>query len=199
MDAAATRPGQVKRSVAPRDGVATERANEVRTTFMLPSLLPTIDEPLCRAALVDVDATLFIIIALFLALYLFLRFALFRPVLRLFEERERRIEGAKQEARDMQDRAAKALAQYEEFVREARAQGAAEKEALRQEGQRVARALIDEVRKETAAEIAKGRAVLQAEIADATASIDREAEVLAREAATRLLGRPVQTNGRGMS
>lgn len=157
------------------------------------------DTPVARAALVDVDATLFVVIGLFLLFYVTLRFALFRPVLRLFEEREKRIDGAKHEAKDMQERAVKAVAQYEAFVREARAQGQAEKETLRQEGQRIAREILDEVRREAAAEVAKSKAELQAELAQATAQIDREAHALAREAATRLLGRPLRKDGEGRS
>ena len=164
---------------------------------MMPSPLILSDLPVLRAALVDVDATLFVVLGLFLLFYVFLRVALFRPVLRLFDEREARIDGAKHEAKDMQERATKALTQYEAFVREARAQGQVEKEALRQEGQRVAREILDEVRREASAEVAKSKAELQAELAVATAAIDREAHALAREAATRLLGRAVRAESPG--
>ena len=152
----------------------------------------TVDAPLAKAALIDVDATLFILLGMFLLLYVFLRVALFRPVLRVFAERERRIEGAKAEAREMQDKALSALAQYDTFLRAARAEGAQEKEALRVEGQRLARDIVDAVRKETAAELTKGKAALHAELAVAQAAIDREVATLGQQAATRLLGRPVR-------
>src|SRR5262249_22490389 len=93
-------------------------------------------EPILPSALVDVDATLFVLIGVFLALYLFLRFALFRPVLKVLDERDRRIEGTKLEAQAMQERTQKTLAEYEAFVREARSKGAELRAALRQEGQR---------------------------------------------------------------
>lgn len=155
------------------------------------SPLHPLDPCLAKAALVDVDATLFVFLGLFLALYVFLRFALFRPVLRVFEEREKRIEGAKAEAKEMQERAQKALVEYETFLREARTQGAAEKESLRQQGQQLSRELLDQVRKETASELAKGKAALHAELAKAQSSIDAEAATLAQRAAERLLGRAV--------
>ena len=150
-----------------------------------------LERPVARAALVDIDATLFVLLGMFLLLYVFLRFALFRPVLRVFDEREKRIEGAKAEAKEMQDRAQRALAEYESFLRDARNQGAAEKEALRQQGQQLARDVIDQVRKETAVVLAQGKAELHAELAKAQASIDTEAATLAQQAAERLLGRPV--------
>ena len=159
---------------------------------LLRSPAQAFDVPVVKAALIDVDATLFVLLGLFLLLYVFLRGALFRPVLRLFEEREKRIEGVKVEAREMQEKATAALAQYETFLREARTQGVLEKEALRQEGHRLAREIVDAVRKETAAELAKGKAALHAELATAQAAIDRETAALAQQAATRLLGRPVR-------
>jgi len=157
-----------------------------------PSIAQAADVPVAKAALIDIDATLFVLLGLFLLLYVFLRVALFRPVLRVFDEREKRIEGAKAEAREMQEKATTALFQYEAFLKEARAQGAQDREALRVEGQKLAREIVDVVRKETSAELAKGKAVLQAELATAQASIDREAAALAQQAATRLLGRPVR-------
>lgn len=158
---------------------------------MTPSLLPTFSEPPLRAALVDVDGTLFLFMGIFLSLYLVLRYALFRPVLRVLDERERRIEGSKAEAKEMQQRAEEAYAQYEAFVREARQKGGELKTALRQEGQRIERALLDEVRRESEAQLSAGKAELRAEMERAAATLGREAEAMAQDVAARLLGRPV--------
>jgi F-type H+-transporting ATPase subunit b len=161
---------------------------------MGPSPLDLVGTAIARAALVDIDATLFILIGVFLFLYLVLRITLFRPVLRVLDERERRIEGAKAEARAMQERAEQALSQYEAFVREARSQGAELKAALRQEGQRIERTLLDEVRRETEGQLAQGKAELRAEMERQAAILSREAEALARRAAERLLGRSLRAD-----
>jgi F-type H+-transporting ATPase subunit b len=149
------------------------------------------DVPVVRGALVDLDPTLFLLLGIFLLLYVFLRFTLFRPVLRVLEERERRIEGAKAEARRMQERADQALAEYNEFVREARNKGAELRVALRQEGLRIEREILAEVRRETARQLAEGKAVHRAEMERAMATLEHEVATLAQQAARRLLGRPV--------
>jgi F-type H+-transporting ATPase subunit b len=153
----------------------------------------THEAPVARAALVDIDATLFVLIGIFLFLYVFLRVALFRPVMRVLEERERRIEGAKAEARRMQERADKVLAEYEAFVRDARNKGAELRATLRQEGRDVEREILAEVRRETAAQLAEGKAALRAEMERAATALEMEVAAIAQNAAARLLGRPVGT------
>jgi F-type H+-transporting ATPase subunit b len=161
---------------------------------MGPSPLDLAGTAIARAALVDIDATLFILVGVFLFLYIVLRITLFRPVLRVLDERERRIDGAKAEAKAMQERAEGAMSEYEAFVREARSKGAELKAALRQEGQRIERTLLDEVRRETEAQLAQGKAELRSEMERQATALSREAETLARRAAERLLGRPLGTD-----
>lgn len=83
------------------------------------------------------------------------------------------------------------MTRYEAFLRESRQKGAELKSALRQEGQRIERQILEEVRQETDARLAAGKAELRAEMERAALALEREAEGLAREMASRLLGRPV--------
>ena len=139
----------------------------------------------------DLDATLFILIGIFLVLYIILRFTLFRPILRLLDERQARIEGTRKVAEELRERAEEAAREYQALLKEARAKGAELKLSLRQEGQRLERQLVDEVHRETEAQLSAGKAELQAEAERATAQVQREVAALSREAAARLLGRPV--------
>jgi F-type H+-transporting ATPase subunit b len=50
---------------------------------------------------VEINGTIFVQIFIFLMILLWLSRSLFAPILRLFEERERRIEGAQEEARKL--------------------------------------------------------------------------------------------------
>ncbi len=52
-------------------------------------------------SLVDIDGTLFIQLALFLCMFVFLYLALFRPMIRLIEARRDAIEGTRGRAQDM--------------------------------------------------------------------------------------------------
>jgi F-type H+-transporting ATPase subunit b len=158
---------------------------------MNPNPLIETSSPVLKGALVDLDATVFLVIGIFLLFYLLLRFALFRPVLRLLDERQARIEGTRKLAQELREKAMEATRQYEALLKEARAQGAELKLSLRQEGQRLERELVDEVRRETEAQLVAGKAELQAEMERAAAELEREVAALSRAAAARLLGRPV--------
>ena len=80
-------------------------------------LLASLDSGLLAAApqaiSVDFDATFLVQLVLFTGLTLVLKPLLFDPMLKLFEERERRIDGAKLQARKIDEKSATALAKYE--------------------------------------------------------------------------------------
>ena len=132
-------------------------------------LLASIDDGLLAAApqaiSVDFDATFLVQLVLMTGLTLVLKPLLFDPMLRLFEERERRIDGAKMQARKIDEKSASALSKYEAEMARARAAANAER---------------DKIRAEAAA--ARVRVTLK----DGTG-------VLARDLAGRVLGREVQS------
>ena len=72
---------------------------------------------------VDFDATLLIMVALFVFLWIVLKPLLFDPMLRLFEERERRVDGNKLLARKIDEKSAGALATYESGMQQGRDRG----------------------------------------------------------------------------
>src|ERR1700691_2998396 len=80
---------------------------------------------------VDLDITVIGRAFLFLVLLVVLKPLLFEPMLKLFEEREKRIEGAKLQARKMDEASAGALTKYEAEMQRARAVGNAERDKLR--------------------------------------------------------------------
>src|SRR3954454_2074392 len=85
---------------------------------------------------VDFDLTLVVQLGLFLVLLAILKPLLFDPMLRLFEEREKKIEGTRHEAHKEDQRSAKADAKAEAIVGKGRDAGALERDALRAEGQK---------------------------------------------------------------
>jgi len=140
---------------------------------------------------VDLDASLVVQIVLFLVLLVALKPLLFDPMLKLFEEREKRIEGTRHEATKEDERSAKALAKYEAILGKAREAGGAERDALRAEGAKKEAELMAQVRATTAATLEQGRAQISAETRDARTKLAAEASVLGRAIATRVLGREV--------
>jgi F-type H+-transporting ATPase subunit b len=83
---------------------------------------------------VDLDVTLVGQIVLLLVLLAVLKPLLFEPMLKLFEERERRIDGAKLQARRLDEASAGALTKYEAEMQKARSAGNLERDKLRAEG-----------------------------------------------------------------
>lgn len=144
------------------------------------------------AVTVDVDLTFLWSILVFVVLALVLKPLLFEPMLRLFEERERRIEGTKAEARKLDDAAGQALSRYEDEMKKARAAGNLEREAHRADGQKIESEILGKVRGETTETVDAGRRSLQEEATGVRTALHGEAKGLARAIASRVLGREVQ-------
>lgn len=140
---------------------------------------------------VDLDATLLVQVVLFIVLLSILKPLLFDPMLKLFEEREKRIEGTRREASKEDERSAKALAKYEAILAKAREAGAAERDKIRAEGLKREAEKMAKVRAQTAATVEQGRAAIAAEAQKARAALAEEAVELGRVIAGRVLGREV--------
>src|SRR5512135_3637788 len=97
----------------------------------------------------DFDATLLVQVGFIIVLWLVLKPVLFDPMLKLFEEREKRIEGAIKKARKIDEESAEAMTEYNAVVAKARAEGATEREKLRSDGLRKESDLLSKVRAET--------------------------------------------------
>jgi F-type H+-transporting ATPase subunit b len=139
----------------------------------------------------DFDATLFVQVGFIIVLWLVLKPVLFDPMLKLFEEREKRIEGAIKKARRIDEESAEAMTAYNEQVGKARAEGAAEREKLRAQGLRTESDLLTQVRVETQKKVDEARAQIQKEVATARAGLQPHTRELAKDFAKRVLGREV--------
>ena len=138
---------------------------------------------------VDLDLTVFGQVVLFVVLMLALKPLLFDPLLKLFEEREKRIEGARAESHALDKASAAAQTRYEDEMQKARGQANSERDKLRAEGLRSENEILAEARAHTAKKLEDGRGVLATELASARAVLERESVVLATHLAARVLGR----------
>lgn len=141
---------------------------------------------------VDFDLTFAAQIVLFFLLFLILRPLLFTPMIQLFEERERRIGGAKDDARKLYEEADAKMAKYEEEVLVVKRSAGEERDKIRQEGLRREQAILAKVRSETNAMIDEGRARIAKERDALRTELGAVSQTLARDIATRVLGREVQ-------
>jgi F-type H+-transporting ATPase subunit b len=160
-------------------------------------LLASIDDGLLAAApqaiSVDFDATFLVQLVLMAGLTLVLKPLLFDPMLRLFEERERRIDGAKMQARKIDEKSASALSKYESEMARARAAANAERDKIRAEAVRREQEILGSVRESTAKTIEEGKRAAEGEAARVRAALASGTGALARDLATRVLGREVQS------
>lgn len=140
---------------------------------------------------VDVDLTFVGQIVLFALLFLLLKPMLFDPMLALFEERERRTAGAKDEARKMFADADAMVAEYEVELDKVKRQAGEERDKLRAEGQRREQQILAKVRADTNELVEEGRKKLEKDGATLRAELDGAAQEIAKEMATRVLGREV--------
>ena len=160
-------------------------------------LLASLDAGLLAAApqaiSVDFDATFLVQFVLFAGLTLVLKPLLFDPMLKLFEERERRIDGAKLQARKIDEQSASALARYESEMAKARASANTEREKLRADAVRKEQEILGTVRAAAAQTLENGKKAALIEAERVRATLKAQSGVLARDLAGRVLGREVQS------
>lgn len=142
---------------------------------------------------VDFDPTFLVQVVLFAAFFLVLKPLLFDPLLRVFEEREKRTEGAKKEAREMDLEAGDIGAKYEVELERVRRIAGAEREKLRQEVSRLESQIMTEARAEAAQILETGKAKIAEEVAVLRADLEKQVPVLAADIASRMLGREVSS------
>lgn len=141
---------------------------------------------------VDLDVTVVGQVVLFLILLVVLKPLLFDPMLHLFEEREKRIEGAKLQARKMDEASAGALSKYEAEMQKARASGNAERDKLRAQGTKEESEILAQVRKSTTATLDEGRKRLATDVGEVRKALKVESASLGRQLAARVLGHEVE-------
>lgn len=138
---------------------------------------------------VDFDNTIFYQAALFVVLMVVLKPLLFDPVLAVFEERERRTDGARAEAREMQERAGELLRKYEKKLEEVSRMAAEEREKIRAETAQLEAKILEEAREASAKIVEEGRSRVEEEMHSIRFDLGRESERLAEQIVERVLGK----------
>ncbi len=147
---------------------------------------------LLEGSIVDLDGTVFVQFAMFSIAFVILYALVFKPMVRLLDARDVAIEGSKHEAKHLEAEVQQKQAQFEAELRRVQTAAGEERERLRAEGQERERALLEKVRVETTALVAEGKSRLETEARIARADLSAQRGELAREIASRVLGREVQ-------
>ena len=128
-------------------------------------------------------------VVLFLLLIYPVNKLLVGPLLRVLDERAERTSGALAKAEALTGEARATRADLEERLRQARARAQARRNAILADGEVDERAVLEAARTEAVGNIETMRHSVHAELISARAGLETETRALAREVATRVLGR----------
>jgi F-type H+-transporting ATPase subunit b len=157
----------------------------LQATSKILSSAPQAAEP----QLLDLDGTVFVMLGIFMVLLLVLWQFLWKPYLRVREERVSRTEGARAKAAEMEAEAAARIGRIETALAEARKAGSVEMAKLRQDAQAKEQQIIAGAQEAARKMLTEARAKLDASVATEKANLQAEAGALARQIAEKALGR----------
>jgi F-type H+-transporting ATPase subunit b len=141
--------------------------------------------------MITLDVSVVWQILLFLGLWLIVSKVLFRPYMALLEEREQKTTGADESAYQLEHEAARLRVQYEEAIANAAAAGNAAKEAIVQQARQQREGLLSSARQEAAGILERVRQEVQSQLAQERELAIREADAVAQEMVSKILGRRV--------
>lgn len=141
--------------------------------------------------LIDIDLTVFVQFALFLILFVVANKLLFQPYLALRERRKAGIDGARAEAERTTAQADAKLADYEKKLAAARGRANEEGRKVRAEAAGHEKDVTDKARAGAQKSVEEAIAKMRAETDAARLQLLPQANSLARQIASKLLGREV--------
>lgn len=130
-----------------------------------------------------------LLVVLFMLLVPLLNRLLFQPLLGVLDERDRKIEGTQTRAAELNQQAEAELARHEAAVRAAHAEAERGRKAALEAAQSRHAASVAAARSESAQVVESARRELSAALQDARSVLQTQTRELAREAASRILGR----------
>jgi F0F1-type ATP synthase membrane subunit b/b' len=137
------------------------------------------------------DLSVLWVVFFVLLLTLILDRLFFRPLLAIIKQREDAVSSAKALADQAAAEARRATEEFDRQTATARAEVYRQMDEMRRAALDDRAALVDATRKETEAALAQARADLARDVADARARLDKDADALAADAASQILGRRV--------
>jgi len=143
------------------------------------------------AVRVDFDRTVIYAAVIFIALAFVLQPLLFEPLIKLFELRVKRTEGARAAAREMQEHAGELLSKVDRELDRIRRTAAEERERIRVETAKLEAKILEEARESSVAVVAEGRQQIETEMSALRRELDARTAQMAREVASAVLGREV--------
>jgi F-type H+-transporting ATPase subunit b len=142
--------------------------------------------------MVELNYTVWIQMANFLLLILILNFLLYKPVLKIIDKRNKKIEESNEEVRSLDETIDRKVAEYEEKIRQARAEATVQRNAIKEEGTEQSKEIIGNVRDEISKKMEGFKATMQKEADEAREVLREQTRTIAADISAKVLGRGVQ-------
>jgi F-type H+-transporting ATPase subunit b len=128
-------------------------------------------------------------VVIFVFLIAVLKPLLFDPMLKVFGLREERTEGARTQARELEEEAGELLTRYEAELSRVSQAAAAERDRVRAEAAKLEAQILSEARGAAGKIVEEGRKRIETEVNGIRFDLGKQSERLAGDIATRVLGR----------
>lgn len=153
------------------------------------TLLSAVEAYAAGDDLLSVDKTVVIQIVIFIAAIFILNALVFKPFIRLIDRREKLTRGAIEEARELEEKVKEILEEYDAKLGEARAQAQEERSKILREAETASEGIIAKARQEAAGVIEEAKTKLEADTVRIKEKLKADVELLAREIASKILGK----------
>jgi F-type H+-transporting ATPase subunit b len=141
--------------------------------------------------MITINITLFIQMVNFLILLFLLNLVLYRPIRRIIQKRHDVIDDFTTTIDSMTKSAQEAMNTFAQKIREARAQGAAHVQTLKDEAHEAESKLIAEKHQEAQARIGQVRKQLQSEVQETRGKLQAQVQAFSLAVAEKILGRSI--------
>ncbi len=139
--------------------------------------------------MIELNLTLAYQIVGFFVLYFVLNALLYKPVLKVVEERNKNIQGTKKEVLDLEAELQKRLLDYENRLNEAKAKAQEERLRIRQAGVDKARELLEKARENSQAAFLEAKTKLDQEARSVRIRLKEESKTISRDIVEKILNR----------
>lgn len=142
--------------------------------------------------MIELNFTVIFQLAIVLILLVALSGLVFKPFLRVLQERRDWVEGADKKARELQQRTEEMMERHRDSMSAAQAQGASVREEIRKEGLAREAEILQKALEEANRFLEEMKTKIQEESQTARAGLRLQARNLSREIAAKMLGRSIQ-------
>ena len=141
--------------------------------------------------MVELNYTIWIQMVNFILLIFVLNFLLYKPVLRIIEKRNKKIEESDEKVKSLNETIEHDMAEYEGKIRQARAEAALQRDEVEEEGSKQGKAIMGKVRDEISEKLGDFKAKLQNETNKARVVLQDQTRTIATEISEKVLERGI--------